>query len=227
WESLSQTRSLMQVVKAPEVQAPSMMLFAEKKNAWWQNKWFHAAAAGIALLLCARLLGLQVSVKDQVLTMRFGDAPPTEQLTPAEQTAVFPVNQPTPTEIPNDSLFRLIHQLGQSLEAVERANKRASARTVYSSLEEDQMADLKAEITEANYRLMVDMMGQAQKYQQAYTQEILKEFSAYLDRQRRQDLELMEVAFNQIIEQNDEQQEETHYLLTELMTQIQDDQTLK
>ena len=68
------------------------------------------------------------------------------------------------------------------------------------------MADLKAEITEANYRLMVDMMGQAQEYQQAYTQEILKEFSAYLDRQRRQDLELMEVAFNQIIEQNDEQQ---------------------
>ena len=89
-------------------------------------------------------------------------------------------------------------------------------------MSETQLAQLKTDIGDANYEMVVNMLSETQQYQQAYTEQLLTDFSQFLEQQRQQDLKLMEVAFNHIIEQNDIQQEETKYLLTELRAQLGD-----
>jgi hypothetical protein len=66
------------------------------------------------------------------------------------------------------------------------------------------------------------MMQFSMNYQEEQTEKLLVEFSEYLNQQRIQDLELIEMAMNQIVNKTDLQQQETEYLLTQLITGLRD-----
>ena len=223
--SLQQTQLHMQSVPVPQAPEPPRILNQQKtKIIWYQNRWLHAVAAGIALMLSAKLIGVQMKFQDKTFSIQFGTPAATETnkeledkiaMLQADNAALLAQNT-------NDSLFQAVFQLGSALERMEEQNKSLAQRVSNKGMSEKQLASLKTDIGEANYQMVLNMLGQTQEYQQAYTEELVGNFSQFLEQQRQQDLKLMEVAFNHIIEQNDLQQEETQYLLTELMTQLGD-----
>ena len=227
-EAFQQTRSLMQ--KVPEVQTPPIpnLIFQEKtKIKWFQNSWLHAVAAGLALLISAKLIGVQVKFQDKTFSIQFGSPEidkEKEELVQKIAQLEIQNEQLQKQYVPqqNDSLFRAVVDLGASLKQVEKRNEWLASRMNKPVWDEQKIAQLKNDIGEANYEMVLSMLGETQKFQQAYTDQLLVDFSQFLEDQRQQDLKLMEVAFNHIIEQNDIQQEETQYLLNELMTQLGD-----
>lgn len=225
WQALNQTREHMQSVPVPVApEPPSMLIQAKTRNIWYQNRWLHAVAAGIALMLSAKLIGVHMRFEDKVFSIQFGEPAaqdPNREL--QDKIALLELqNKALLTQSKNDSLFQAVFQLGSSLERLEQQNKILAQKVNTKGISESQLAALKADIGEANYQMVLNTLGQTQEYQQAYTEELLGNFSQFLEQQRQQDLKLMEVAFNHIIEQNDLQQEETQYLLTELMAQLGD-----
>lgn len=227
-DAFQKTRSLMQ--KVPEVQAPPVpnLIFQEQaKVKWFQNSWLHAVAAGLALLIAAKLIGVQVKFQDKTFSIQFGSPEiDKEKEELAQKIAMLEIQneqlqkQYVPQQ--NDSLFQAVVDLGASLARVEKKNEALASRIKSPVWDEGKIAKLKSDIGEANYEMVLSMLGETQKFQQAYTEQLMLDFSQFLEDQRQQDLKLMEVAFNHIIEQNDIQQEETQYLLNELMAQLGD-----
>ncbi|MEM6801621.1 MAG: hypothetical protein AAF696_09455 [Bacteroidota bacterium] len=227
-EAFQQTRSLMQrVPEAPTPPIPNLIFQEKAKAKWFQNSWLHAVAAGLALLIAAKLIGVQVKFQDKTFSIQFGSPEvDKEKEELAQKIALLEIQnerlqrQYVPQQ--NDSLFKAVVDLGASLASIEKRNEQLATRISSPVWDEQKIADLKNDIGEANYEMVLSMLGETQKFQQAYTDQLLVDFSQFLEDQRRQDLKLMEVAFNHIIEQNDIQQEETQYLLNELMAQLGD-----
>lgn len=223
--SLQQTQTHIQSVPVPQAPEPPQILHPQKaKIVWYQSRWLHAVAAGIALMFAAKLIGVQMKYQDKTFSIQFGTPPASDTNKELEEKIALleTQNNALLTQNKNDSLFQAVFQLGSALDRLEEQNKSLAQRVSNSSLNEKQLASLKTELGEANYQMVLNMLTETQEYQKAYTDELLVNFSQFLEQQRQQDLKLMEVAFNHIIEQNDLQQEETQYLLTELMTQLSD-----
>jgi len=228
WQALNQTREHMQSVPVPAAPEPPNMLIPQKihkaRNIWYQNRWLHAVAAGIALMLSAKVIGVHMRFEDKIFSIQFGE-PAVQEGNQELQDKIAQLelqNKALLSQNKNDSLFQTVFQLGSALERMEQQNKILAQKVNNTGISEGQLAALKTDIGEANYQMVLNMLGQTQEYQQVYTEDLLGSFSQFLEQQRQQDLKLMEVAFNHIIEQNDLQQEETQYLLTELMSQLSD-----
>ncbi|MEL6253329.1 MAG: hypothetical protein AAFR87_15060 [Bacteroidota bacterium] len=225
WEALQRTREMMQEVPTPQTPPIPNIIIQEKTPVkWFQNRWLHAAAAGIALMISAKLIGVQVSFKEKTFSIQFGAPAPTGNEKELEEKIAMleQQNDILMASNQNDSLFQAVFQLGSSLEKLEARQEQLARRNTNPAMSEAQLAQLKTDIGDANYQMVVNMLSETQQYQQAYTEQLLTDFSQFLEQQRQQDLKLMEVAFNHIIEQNDIQQEETKYLLTELRAQLGD-----
>lgn len=240
-KALKATRSCLQgvdeiqeVPPLPEY-APA---FVEGKSSsapqWWQSPWLQAAVFVMALMSSAALTGLNIRWNEEGFSLRFGEAASqvgmTEVSTPDRATL-----SPTLGEDERDLIRQLLLAQQDSLsQQVETHYSELDNRLQYRlarlanqkqevSLSEDQFSSIRRELLRENYQLMTDLMEYGADYQRSYNEQMIGEFAQYLDRQRSNDLQLISVALQDILQQNNIQQQETEILLGQLINHIASD----
>ena len=233
-KQMGQARSIMQQLEDQSVSVPLNLLVQENQSGnnkvWWQTWSVRAAAIGMLLMLTAYFTNLNIQWKDQHLLISFGDAPQllnaedvlnSQRAFLAEESRVrndWQQQQDSLNQQWGAQLVALSEQLGEIDMKTQRLNARQSSQT--ASLTTAQIDQLKKELIESNYQLMTDLLLDASRYQKDYTEQLLTEFSRFIEQQRLQDLQLMELALNNVLEQADEQQQNTEIMLAEIITQM-------
>lgn len=173
------------------------------------------AAALLLLTLAAGLGGLRLSTGQGELRIGFGPppaaAPAPAGLTEATLQAALAQQR--------DSLYLVLSRLEAQWQ--QQPPPAPVPAPAVARLDPAQLEDLRASILAENTRRMAELLTVSQAYQQEATEDLLRQFSAYLQQQRSQDLELISLALNDIVETSGRQQQETTWLLSELLAQLQ------
>ncbi|MEM6766353.1 MAG: hypothetical protein AAF824_15615 [Bacteroidota bacterium] len=120
----------------------------------------------------------------------------------------------------NDSLMRHLTSLEGELKSIRESQARQ--RRASQDLSDSQIAALRETIREENYRSMVNTISMANQQQRDYAENLFAELADYVESQRELDLEMLEVAFNEMAQRNNLKQQETEILLAQLITSIQE-----
>ena len=236
------TRSCLQV--ANEVQeAPALPVLPldrprESKTShpqWWQSPWLQAAVFAMTLMCSAALTGLQMKWNtEEGFSLRFGAADRPVEVVESAQSSNEVHSLSTLAEentlirqlllAQQDSLSQQVETLYGKLDTQLRQRiARLANHKQEVSLSEDQFSSIRKELLRENYQLMTDLMEYGAEYQRSYNEQMLGEFAQYLDRQRSNDLQLISVALQDILQQNNIQQQETEILLGQLINHIASD----
>ncbi|RMG76052.1 MAG: hypothetical protein D6722_00005, partial [Bacteroidetes bacterium] len=139
-----------------------------------------------------------------------------------------PVVAPSPDQLTQADLEAALARQRDSMDlALSRMESLLSQRPApqptpaFTRLDPSQLETLREELLAENTRRMAELLTVSQAYQQEATEDLLRQFSFYLEQQRTQDLELINYALNDLAETSGRQQQETAWLLGELMAQLQ------
>ena len=202
---------------------------------WWQSPWLQAAVFAMTLMCTAALTGLQMKWNDtEGFSLRFGEATSQKEISESPQAAneVGSISELAAENTlirqlllaQQDSFSQQLAALyGQLDTKLQQRIAGLAKQKQQVSLSEDQFSSIRKELLRENYQLMTDLMEYGAEYQRSYNEQMLGEFAQYLDRQRSNDLQLISVALQDILQQNNIQQQETEILLGQLINHIASD----
>ena len=245
WEAeldiLSGVMGKLQEAKAPSVTPPKLDLShsSTKQNSlngfsFLKSPWIQAAIVAMLLMCTAALTGFDLSwTSKEGFSLKFG-----KQVSPTNVVA----DASSPYQEDQQQLLRQISSLSQQLarredslyqrmeslysqvdDRIKLQQRKSQSLSQEVHLSEDQFASIRKELLRENYQLMTDLMEYAAEYQRNYNEQMLGEFATYLNTQRSEDLQMISLALQEILQQNDIQQQETEILLGQLITHFSSD----
>jgi len=189
-------------------------------------------------MLTAALINLRISVAPNELRVQFGTPQPNRNtLTQAQWDSLQHVQQQQTIALLSQQLnsqqnpwkqdfSEMNRDLNQKWEQLTQTVQTLENRNDTLHLSERQLHMLRNQLMRENYQMLTDLVEYSHEYHREYTTQLVAEFARYMEEQRVQDLEMVSVALNEILEQNDIQQQETEYLLSRLISYVQQDQPL-
>ncbi len=241
-ESLKQASEFFQQIEDHTPVQPLVLTPAQNPTFDWRqvlgNPWLQIAASVILLMLTAALIDLRISVAPRELRVQFG-APQLQRstLTQAQWDSLQYVQQQQMKTLLSQQLNHQQDQWKQDLSSINQdldqkwqqltqAVQTLESREDTFHLSERQLHMLQNQLMQENYQMLTDLVEYSHEYHREYTTQLVTEFARYMEKQRVQDLEMISVALHEILEQNDIQQQETEYLLSRLISYVQQDQPL-
>ncbi|MEQ1585790.1 MAG: hypothetical protein ABL895_07935 [Cyclobacteriaceae bacterium] len=233
-QQLMDVRSVLKHVEDKEVIAPPVFMDqGGHASRFWQANYFKTimsiAASFLLLMVAARLIGPEISYSKGELRISFNGA------VPVEQKQILPATTSlTPNEVQemiNTSLVKnneLISTEWESnnkkLQASLRTNLTSNSAKiddlmkVASQASQDQVRSFVAGLQEDNLRLMKDYLQLSAKDQKVYVENLLVDFSKYLQEQRKQDLMLFQTRMSSIEKNTDQFKQETEQILASIIS---------
>lgn len=229
---LQATRHALTRVEDKEVIAPP--IFAEESNhapRFWQSGYFKTvtsiAATFLLLLVAARLLGPEISYSEGELRISFRDALENKSLkeTPSPLSPLEVQNMIDVSLNKNNTVLSATwnnhnDEIQASLKRnlVYNSAKIDELMKVASQASQDQVRTFVAGLQEDNLRLMKDYMQLSAKDQKVYVENLLVDFSKYLQEQRKQDLMLFQTRMSSIEKNTDQFKQETELILASIIS---------
>ncbi len=220
-EALSEIHHLMK--KGAEEEVPPLLLpeVYPPQPTPHRNLWLRLGSIAACLTLLVLLIswvGLQVQYRNQTLTIQLGKStedaiPRNEQAPPVEHTPLIRQVVQQEIEALQDSLSGTLHQLQQLQTALQ-------AQIQQDSLRQKELTRLARDYQKETSRLVSEIISQASRQQQQYTDELLEAFSQHTARQRVRDLQLIEETLLNIQQNTQEKQQQTEFIVTQLYTQF-------
>lgn len=212
-----------------EVIAPPVFVDHEQRSIpFWKAGYFKItmgiAASLLFLLVAARLIGPEVTYSNGELRISFNDAP--QQPVAAQTLTANEVQQMINTSLVknNETIAanweESNHQLQQSLQQNLTSNSERIDKliSVASQASQDQVRTFVAGLQEENLKLMQDYFKLSSKDQQVYVENLLVDFTKYLNEQRKQDLILFQARMNNIEKNTDQFKQETEQILASIIS---------
>lgn len=212
-----------------EVIAPPVFVDHEQRSIpLWKAGYFKItmgiAASLLFLLVAARLIGPEVTYSNGELRISFNDAP--QQPVAAQTLTANEVQQMINTSLVknNETIAanweESNHQLQQSLQQNLTSNSERIDKliSVASQASQDQVRTFVAGLQEENLKLMQDYFKLSSKDQQVYVENLLVDFTKYLNEQRKQDLILFQARMNNIEKNTDQFKQETEQILASIIS---------
>ena len=212
-----------------EVIAPPVFVDHEQRSIpFWKAGYFKItmgiAASLLFLLVAARLIGPEVTYSNGELRISFNDAP--QQPVAAQTLTANEVQQMIDTSLVknNETIAanweESNHQLQQSLQQNLTSNSERIDKliSVASQASQDQVRTFVAGLQEENLKLMQDYFKLSSKDQQVYVENLLVDFTKYLNEQRKQDLILFQARMNNIEKNTDQFKQETEQILASIIS---------
>ncbi len=202
---------------------------------WFQNPWLQAAVVALLLMLTAALVNLRINIAPNELRVQFGSPLPEQtsltqhQLDTLLQLQRQQLVQTVAMElaIQQDSLQRNIAAIDQHMDMkwddLNNTINDLRQKEDTLRLSDSQLRKLQGLLMRENYQMLTDLVEYSHQYHREYTTQLVADFARYMEQQRVQDLEMISLALNDILEQNDVQQQETEYLLSTLISYVQQD----
>lgn len=232
-QQLVDVRSVLNKVDDKEVIAPPIFMDqGGHASRFWQASYFKTimsiAASFLLLMVAARLIGPEISYSKGELRVSFNGAP-------VEQKQILPdatgLTSHEVQEMINTSLVKnneLISTEWESNNKKLQASLRTSLASnsakvddlmkVASQASQDQVRSFVAGLQEDNLRLMKDYLQLSAKDQKVYVENLLVDFSKYLQEQRKQDLMLFQTRMSSIEKNTDQFKQETEQILASIIS---------
>jgi hypothetical protein len=228
-QQMNNVRKALSSLNDVEVIAPPVFVDHEQHSIpFWKAGYFKItmgiAASFLFLLVAARLIGPEVTYSNGELRISFNDAP----LNPivAQSLTANEVQQMINTSLVKNNETIATNWEASNQKIQESLNKNLttnSARidkliSVASLASQDQVRTFVSGLQEENLKLMQDYFKLSSKDQQVYVENLLVDFTKYLNEQRNQDLILFQARMNNIEKNTDQFKQETEQILASIIS---------
>ena len=227
-EKLQQVRKLLGEVEDKEVIAPPIGFDNGGSRFALFTPYIRTilgiAASLVLILVAGRLTGVQINASGQELRISFG-GPATQEL-PAPPVSATEVRQMINSSLAeNNTVLRESWQRSQeALDASIRENLAQNSSRIdkllskTSSASEQQISDFVASMQARNMQMIQDYYKLTANEQKQYLEELLVDFSKYLQQQRNDDLMIMQSRMNSIEQNTDIFRQETEQILSSIIS---------
>ena len=227
-EDWKETRSWMSKLEDKEVLAPPIIINDSHTRPLWRERYFRMtvgiAASFLLLLVAARLTGLSATYQQGELRIGFGGREKVQQ--PAPGLTAEKVGEMIYASLhDNNSLLQA--SLGQDRKSLEESiqkNLHANSNKIdrlmqsASATQERQVRQFVGQIQTDNLKLMKDYAQLSSAGQKEYIENLLVDFSKYLQEQRKQDLQIIQTRVSSMQENTDQFKKETEQIVSSLIT---------
>lgn len=232
-QQMADVLGIMGRVKDKEVIAPPLFMDDSKVRPFWTYTSFRTimgiAASFVLILVAARLLQTEVNYSKGELRISFGERQPVEQVIQPNTLAVL-----SAAEV-QQMIDQAVAQNNQQTEARFTENQQKLNRTIQASLaansekmdalvqqaslaSQEQVRTFVASLQTENLQLMKDYLQLSATDQKRYVENLLVDFSKYLQEQRNQDLRAFESKFTSIEQNTNVFKQETEQILASIIS---------
>ncbi len=240
--SFHQLRGLLRGVEDKEVIAPPIFVGDAKQRTFWSTPYFRTiisiAASVLLIILVGKVTGLQMGFSDNQFVIHFG-----EPLRPkVEETYDKP--EPTLTaedvqrmidatvEKNNAQVSATLKESHQALQASIRQNLEANSGRIDNLMREvslasqEQIRQYVANLQEQNNELVKEYFRLSTAEQKDYIEDILVDFAQYVQQQRANDLQVVQLELNNLKQNTDVFKYETEQILSTIISSVSNPESL-
>jgi hypothetical protein len=225
------TRKVMSGLADKEVIAPPIFVDAETaQRPIYRERYFRMtvgiAASFLFIMIAAKFLGFSASYSQGELRMGFGihekgvvETPVNPGLTENRVNEMIQASLASNNEKAQVSWNENRRAIESDLNKNLNSNSAKIDRFIQnaSDVNREQVRRFVAQIQNENLSLMKDYMQISSTSQKEYIENLMIDFSKYLEEQRKQDLQLFQVRMNNVEENTNILKQETSEILTSLM----------
>jgi hypothetical protein len=232
-EKLRGVSGLLGSIKDKEVIAPPIVL-GDNKQKIWNTPYFRTtvsiAASLVIVMLVGRFSGANVSVHDNEFKLSFGEPRNTANNT---SVAGSTLNPDEVQKMINESLQSNNQVLYTSWEESQQKLERSISKNIgvnsdkmndivrqASSASKEQIQQYVSTLQTDNMKLVKDYFTLTSGEQKQYIEGLLVDFAKYLQQQRNDDLQLVQMRLNNIEQNNTEFKQETEQILTSIISSV-------
>lgn len=223
-KSLSDTRRVLLHVRDKEVIAPPVFVDEPGTVPLWRSSYVRFAvgmAASILFVLVAgKLLGPEINYSQGELRISFGKKPETVQpnkLTEQKVNELIEASLAKNNE--QQATVRTEEQKKWMQSVTDFNSKKINALAITASqASKDQVQAFVSGLQQENLKLIKDYLQLSSADQKNYMENLLADFSGYLQEQRKQDLQFVQAKMNYLEKDNNQFKQETEQLLTGLIS---------
>ena len=225
--------SLLKSVEDKEVIAPPIFIPDGQEQRFWNAPYFKTvmsiAASVLIVLLVGKMIGTSVSVSDSEFRISFGESDAELNPEPAPES----LTEREVQEMINRSLQANNSQLAANWEAshnklqqsingnlVINSEKMDHLIREASAASRDQVSEFVASMQTENLKMVKDYFALSSNEQKEYIEGLLVDFAKYLQQQRRDDLQLVEMRINNLERNSNIFQQETEQILTSIISNV-------
>lgn len=236
YDQFTQVSKLLNTIKDKEVIAPPIFVGESKQRWLWDAPYFKTiisiAASLIFVILVARFAGTRLSVSSNELRISFGDSEITEQ----PETTVEAAPSLTADHVQqmiNESLHNnnaVLHEnwkeSQQELESSIRQNLALNSGKIdrlvreASTASQEQIQHYVSTLQTTNMKLVKDYFELTAGEQKQYIEGLLVDFAKYLQQQRNDDLQLVQLRLNKLEQNTNVFKHETEQILTSIISTV-------
>lgn len=236
-EQYQKLRGMMSLVEDKEVIAPPIFVGDAKQRFLWNTPYFRMivsiAASLLLILLVGKLTGARIIVSDNQFTLGFGEIKPETQPVDEPEEPVPTLTASEVQEMINASLIEnnvaIQASLKESQQKIDASiKKNLAANSGYidqlvreaASASQDQVRQYVAGIQSENMRLVKDYFQLTAEEQKKYMQDLLVDFTRYLQQQRASDLQMVQTQLKSLQQNTDIFKQETEQILTSIISTV-------
>ena len=233
-QQLSDVQGILNHVEDQEVIAPPIFMDSNKHaSRFWRSSYFKTvmsiAASFLVLLVAAKLIGPEIMYSNGELRISFKELKQIEK--PIEQATIPSITSVDVQDMINNSLIKNNEMIAtewannnKKIQASLRNNLSSNSAKidelmkVTSQASQDQVRSFVASMQEDNRKVMSDYMQLSAKDQKMYVENLLVDFSKYLQEQRKQDLVFFQSRMSSIEKNSSQFKQETEQILSSIIS---------
>jgi hypothetical protein len=234
FESFSQLRSMMSEIEDKEVIAPPLVVGDSRQRFLWHIPYFRMivsiAASLLLIIVVGRLTGLRIGISGNEFRLGFGEAKPAvqQQAQPVPSLSAAEIQQMISASLEQNNTAMQDQWKGsqQKLNASIRRNLDVTSARIdqlvqqAATASQDQIRQYVTGIQTQNERMVKDYFALSSGEQKRYIEDLLVDFSQYLQQQRTNDLQLVQTQLNSLQHNTNAFKQETEEILSSIITSV-------
>ncbi|MDJ1499064.1 hypothetical protein [Xanthocytophaga agilis] len=232
WERLSATRVKLQQVEDESIEEPIFWKQQKIQTKTYEGKWKKwavAAAIFVGILYSIAWMNIRISLHNNELSIRLGKDSETSTKEMVPTSTLASINKSDTAKlsqlhtIANDSVaLKRIALLEQKLQRqiYTLQMQQSILQKHHTGLTSEQVAGLMNDLQQENFETMQQLLSSAGQQQQLYSQQLLSQLTDYLATQRKDDLQKINAVLNNIVQNTDQKQQQTDFLLTQVISKL-------
>ncbi len=235
-EKFGQVRSIMSSVQDKEVIAPPIFVEGNKQRFFWNSPYFNTivsiAASLLFILLVGKLTDTRISFANNEFRLSFGEvkdqpvpvmvSEPSQMLTASEVQEMInsslEQNNAVAQASMKESQARLESSIRKNL--ADNSGKIDQLVRQASTASQEQIQQYVTSIQNQNMQMVKDYFQLTSGEQKKYIEDILVDFSQYLQQQRSNDLQVVQTELNSIRQNTDVFKQETEQILSSIISSV-------
>jgi hypothetical protein len=236
-EQLQQTRNILHQVKDKEVIAPPIFVGEHRRSVVWKAPYFRTivsiAASLLIVILVGKFSGMRVEIEDSAFRISFnesGSPVPSMNVTPSGNVALSAAEV---QEMINASLNKNNLAMQSSWQESQKQLDASITKSLAlnsgkidklvreaSVASQDQIRQFVSNMQTENLQLVKNYFKLSSDEQKQYVESLLVDFSKYLQQQRTDDLQLVQMRLNSLEKNTNVLKQETEQILSSIITSV-------